>query len=154
MYKYLEKHDLIRFEQKGYRALTRGTKDHLMLDKATMKDSRYRKTNLAMTWINYQKAFDMVPHSWIVKSLEMIGPPIIMMKFLENSMAQWETNIEQPREKLSKIKNKRGKFQGDSLSPLIFVIALIALSVILKAASMSYKFKMDLNSIISFSWMI
>ena len=63
MYKYLEEHNLIEFEQKGCRALTRGIKDHLMLDKATMKDSRYRKTNLAMAWIDYQKAYDMVPHS-------------------------------------------------------------------------------------------
>ena len=60
MYKYLEKHDLIGFEQKGCRALTRGTKDHLMLDKAIMKDSRYRKINLAMVWIDYQKAYDML----------------------------------------------------------------------------------------------
>ena len=85
--------DLIGFEQKGSRALTRGTKDHLMLDKATMKDSRYRKTNLAMAWIDYQKAYDMVLYSWIVESLEMIGAPINFIKFFETSMAQWETKL-------------------------------------------------------------
>ena len=26
-----------------------------------------------MAWIDYQKAFDRVPHSWIIKSLELIG---------------------------------------------------------------------------------
>ena len=51
MYKYLEGHDLIGFEQKECRALTTCTKDHLMLNKATIKDSRYGKTNLEMAWI-------------------------------------------------------------------------------------------------------
>jgi len=26
-----------------------------------------------MAWIDYQRALDRVPHSWIVKSLELIG---------------------------------------------------------------------------------
>jgi hypothetical protein len=26
-----------------------------------------------MVWIDYQKAFDRVPHSWVIKSLELIG---------------------------------------------------------------------------------
>jgi hypothetical protein len=26
-----------------------------------------------MAWIDYQKAFDRVPQSWIIKSLELIG---------------------------------------------------------------------------------
>jgi len=28
---------------------------------------------LSMAWIDYQKAFDRVPHSWVIKSLELIG---------------------------------------------------------------------------------
>jgi len=28
---------------------------------------------LSMAWIDYQRAFDRVPHSWIIKSLELIG---------------------------------------------------------------------------------
>jgi hypothetical protein len=26
-----------------------------------------------MAWKNYQKAFDSVPHGWIIKSLELTG---------------------------------------------------------------------------------
>jgi len=26
-----------------------------------------------MAWIDYQKAFDSVPYSWTIKSLELIG---------------------------------------------------------------------------------
>ena len=41
-----------------------------------------------MAWIDYQKAYDMVPYSWIVKSLEMIVAPINVIKFLDNSMGK------------------------------------------------------------------
>jgi len=44
-----------------------------------------------MTGINYQKGFDRVPHSWIVKSLELIGinNKVILFtkKVLENTFA-------------------------------------------------------------------
>ena len=29
--------------------------------------------NLAMTWVDYKKAYDMVPHSWILEVIEMMG---------------------------------------------------------------------------------
>ena len=32
-----------------------------------------RKKNLAMAWIDYKKAYDMVPHSWIVECLKLFG---------------------------------------------------------------------------------
>jgi hypothetical protein len=32
-----------------------------------------RKENLSMALIDYQKAFDRVPHSSVIKSLELIG---------------------------------------------------------------------------------
>jgi hypothetical protein len=32
-----------------------------------------QKKSLGMAWIDYQNAFDRVPHSWIIKSLELIG---------------------------------------------------------------------------------
>ena len=35
---------------------------------------------------------------------------------------------------------KQGVFQGDSLSPLVFVLALIPLSLILRKAKAAYKF--------------
>ena len=41
---------------------------------------------------------------------------------------------------LSEVENKRGIFQGDSLSPLMFVLALIPLSLILRKAKAAYEF--------------
>ena len=66
---HLETHKLLAYEQKGVRPGSRGTKDQLAIDKVVFKDSRRRKTNLAVAWIDYQKAYDSVPHSWILKAM-------------------------------------------------------------------------------------
>ena len=37
-----------------------------------LRDCRKRHTNLGMAWIDYKKAYDMVPHSWRLESLELV----------------------------------------------------------------------------------
>ena len=54
--------------QKGCRRKCQGTCDLLFIDKMI----RMRKKNLAVAWIDYKKAYDMVPHSWIVECLGMV----------------------------------------------------------------------------------
>ena len=65
IYNHLEENDLLPEEQKGCRRNSRGTKDQLLIDNAVMKNCRRRKVGLNMVWIDYRKAYDMVPHSWI-----------------------------------------------------------------------------------------
>ena len=72
LYQHLERNGLLADEQKGCRKGSRGTKDQLLVDKAILKNCRRRLTNLSMAWIDYRKAYDMVPHSWILKCLEMV----------------------------------------------------------------------------------
>lgn len=62
LYQHLERNGLLADEQKGCRKGSRGTKDQLLVDMAILKKYR-RLTNLSMAWIDYKKAYDMVPHS-------------------------------------------------------------------------------------------
>ena len=66
LYSHIEDQQLFPDEQKGCKKRSRGTKDQLIIDKTVLKDCRNRKTNLAMAWIDYKKAYDMVSHSWIM----------------------------------------------------------------------------------------
>ena len=52
-------------ELKGCRERSRGTNDLLYIDRAVIREVKSKKKNLAMTWIDSTKAYDMVPHSWI-----------------------------------------------------------------------------------------
>jgi len=72
-YHHLERNGLLKDEQKGCRKGSPGTKAQLLIHKAILKNCRRRFANLSMAWIDYKKAYDMVPHSWILKCLEMVG---------------------------------------------------------------------------------
>jgi hypothetical protein len=42
--------------------------------------------------MDYQKAFDRVPHSWIIKSLEIIGINTKVISFTKKVMGYWRTH--------------------------------------------------------------
>ena len=67
IYNHLEAEQLFPEKQKGCRTGSRGTKEHLFVDKMVMRNCKKRKTNLAMAWIDYKKAYDIVPHPWILR---------------------------------------------------------------------------------------
>ena len=85
----LERDRLLVDEQKGCIKGMRGTKDQLPVDKTVLKNCQRRLTNLSMAWIDYKKTFDMVPHSWVLKCLEMVGAAINMISLITNSMVSW-----------------------------------------------------------------
>jgi len=131
-YKHLEENNLLPEEQKGCRKNSRGTKDQLLINRMIIKNCKRRHTGLAMGWIDYKKAFDMVPLSWILKCLDIFKIAKNVKQLLRNSMKKWETELTSSGESLGQVKIKRGIFQGDSLSPLLFVLCLIPMSSILR----------------------
>jgi len=69
----LDRNGLLPVEQKGCRKNTQGTRDQLLIDKMVLKNCRIIHTNLNMAWINYKKAYDTVPQSWILESVTLMG---------------------------------------------------------------------------------
>ena len=139
MYCFMENENLLPEEQKGCRRKSRGTKDQLLIDKTILEDCRKRRTNLAMVWIDYRKAYDFVPHSWIIECLDMFGIADNVRRFLEKSMKKWKLLLTSNGSDLCEVDVNRGISQGDSLSPLIFVICIIPLSLLLRKVKTSYE---------------
>ena len=82
-----------------------------------------------MAWIDYKKAYDMVPHSWIIECLDLFGVAENIKSLLVNSMEKWKVMLCSGNFELGEVEIKGGIFQGDSLSPIVFVLALIPLSL-------------------------
>jgi hypothetical protein len=86
---------------------------------------------LSVAWIDYRKAFDMVPHNWLRKVLKAINTPRVVRTIIDSLIPMWQTDIElQTAEGLARIpiRLKRGLFQGDSLSLLLFCLCVAPLS--------------------------
>ena len=93
LYSHLEKEAIMTPEQRGGKKDCYGCKDQLMINNAILENCMKRKKNLSTAWIDYKKAFDSVPHSWIIKCLQMYKIHPVLITFIEESMSQWKTNM-------------------------------------------------------------
>ena len=127
IYYSLTSRGLFPNEQKGCRKGSRGTAELLYIDQHILNESKNRRKNLAMAWIDYKKAYDMVPQSWIIKCLKMYKISHETINFTEKTMKNWRVELTAGGKSLAETNIQRGIFQGDALSPLLFIIALIPL---------------------------
>ena len=142
LYDHLYNNQLMEDEQKGGKRETLGTKDHLLLNKTILEDCRRRGRNISMAWIDYKKAYDSVPHSWILRCLELYKADKKLIQLIRNQMGKWKTTIKLQHKKgklvVRDVHIKKGIFQGDSLSPILFCLALDPLSKKLKDSDIGY----------------
>lgn len=143
--KHLTQHNILAEEQKGCRKNSKGCKEQVVIDSIVMKQTEKQQRNLITCYIDYKKAFDSIPHSWLLKILEIYKIDQHIQHFLSVTMQTWRTTIHlttnQKRIEIDKIKINRGIFQGDSLSALWFCLCLNPLSNILKSTTYGFKIK-------------
>ena len=108
MYCFMENEKLLPAEQKGWKRKNRETKDQLLIDKTILKDCRKRRTNLAMMWIDYRKAHEFIPPSWILVCIDMLDIADNIRSFLEKSMKKWELLLNLDGSDLCKVDVNRG----------------------------------------------
>ena len=131
VYVHLSEKNVLPDQQKGFRKDSRGTKEQLLIDKQILKHCKKHQSNLTMGWIDYKMAYDMVPHRWMIEAMKIVGITDNIMSVFENSKETWRTKLIACNASLGEVDIRRGNFQGDSFSPLLFVVVLIPLSIIL-----------------------
>lgn len=140
---YIENNKILTDEQKGCRTKTQGCKEQLIIDGIIAENAKNKKRNIAVAWLDYQKAFDSVPHSYLITILKTykIDPKIV--KFLETCMQFWKTELVVTLNgktlRTEPIPIQCGIFQGDSLSPLWFILSLNPLSNLLSDTKIGYQ---------------
>ena len=94
-------------------------------------------------WVDYKKAYDSIPHSWLIEMMKIYKIDKQTINFITKFMPSWRTKIHLPHVNgcltTEDITFLRGIFQGDTLSPLLFCLALAPIRNILKKANIGYK---------------
>ena len=135
IYYSLTSRGLFPDEQKGCCKGSRGTAELLNIDQHILNESKTRRKNLAMAWIDYKKAYDMVPQT----CLKMYKISHEVINFIEQTMKTWRVELTAGGRSLVETKTQSVIFQGDALSTLLFMIAMMPLNHILRKYTAGYK---------------
>ena len=86
-------------------------------------------------WFDYRKAFDSVPHPWIIKAFELAKIPNKILIAIRNIMDLWATKVNLFANRTSietdTINYITGVLQGDCLSLMLFILSVSPLSFLL-----------------------
>ena len=74
-----------------------------MISTSSTKDET---ENLAMSWIDYKRAYDMVPQSWIINYPQMISGKVI--NFIDKAIKTWIVELTAGGISLVEMKIQRG----------------------------------------------
>jgi len=128
IYKYLDVNKLLAEEQKGCIKKSHGCKAQLIIDSVVLEQVHKDNNNLYIAYIDYRKAFDSVPHSWLTHVLQIYKTDSLIINSLQQLMKKWTTTLKVNAKNnhiiSDLIRIQRGIYQGDSLSPLWFCLAL------------------------------
>ena len=80
------------------------------------------------------------PHSWMIKSLELVGAAKNIVNLLKETMKNCKTNLICGSTDQGAVEINREIFQGDSLSPLLFAVSLLSLTLVFCKMKQRYSF--------------
>ena len=93
--------------------------------------------NLRTVWLDYRNAFDSIPHSWLLHVLKLAKLPNHLLMAIRSLTKSWyrKLNLNGKGDSIvsNVIKIIAGIYQGDSLSVILFVLALNPLSHLLRS---------------------
>ncbi|XP_028158192.1 uncharacterized protein LOC114351251 [Ostrinia furnacalis] len=141
MYEHIENNQILAEQQKGCRKFSQGCKEQLIIDSVILRQVQRQKRELHSMYIDYRKAYDSVPHTWLLEVLRIYKIHPTLTNFLRTVMQKWTTRLKVAHTETDPIYIKRGIFQGDSLSPLWFCLALNPLSNLLISSNTGFELK-------------
>ena len=101
-----------------------------------MWEVKKKRRNIFTIWLDYKKAFDSVPHEWLLYALQLAKVPAQLIEAIKHLTNQWGTvlHLIGKNETILKdvIKFLKCIFQGDSLSVLLFILTVNPLSFMLR----------------------
>ena len=148
---------IIPKEQLALKKGTRGCLNALVIDDMLGREAKRRERDMAVGWIDFQKAYDMVPHNLILEVLKMVKVPRWIRKAVAKAIPKWATDIllsnDEGDTTTLAISFKRGLFLGDALSLLLFCLCLAPLSMAINRKSDGFRSEFMEEPIIHLAYM-
>ncbi|CDR71672.1 hypothetical protein, conserved [Babesia bigemina] len=111
--------------QMGTRSNVQGAKEHAL---ANIALNEKHKGKLLATWVDVMKAYDSIDHAYLARVIDNLNLPGWLSNFIKQTIKRWNIEIRWNKNTIMHKKVERGILQGDSLSPLLFVLCLDPLS--------------------------
>lgn len=113
----------ISFCQLGNKHLSLGAKEGIIANKIIQEKQNSLGTKYIEAYYDVKKAFDSVNHVWLLRTLEYYNIPLKIIDNIEHMMNNWKIKPKYDKDSnIQEINMKRGIMQGDSLSPLLFIL--------------------------------
>ena len=128
--------NIIFEEQAANKRESWGCIDQLLINKTIMDEAVKYKRSIFCIWLDYKKAYDSVPHSWILESLKLAKIPPWIIQAVMNIMDLWKARVHLNTKNgditLNDINYLVGMMQGDHLSVVMFLLSFNPLSYLLR----------------------
>ena len=130
MQQIVERRGLLSGNQMGCVRFVEAAKEQVLVDKLLAAAHGH---SLSISWVDVKKAYDSIDHAYLLRCIENLCLPPWILDFLRTTISHWQVEIRCGSEILLEKYIRRGILQGDSLSPLLFVLCLDPLSRMLTA---------------------
>ncbi|MGL5716602.1 MAG: RNA-directed DNA polymerase [Paraclostridium sp.] len=121
----VERRGLLSENQLGTVKQVQGAKEQVFLNKII---NNHHANNLSTIWYDVKKAFDSIEQKYLIKCLERLNFPNWTTNFIKATISKWNLELRFKKNVLLEKKVNKGILQGDSLSPLLFVLCMDPLS--------------------------
>ena len=132
--------------QKAFLPGINGCIEHNAALDEIIKDARNKKRTLHDTFFDLADAFGSVPHSLISETLKRNSLPPNIVTYFENCYSNCKAVVDTPKWRSDIFTFNRGVFQGDPLSPVIFLMVFNPVLLHLKSLEEKFGYKLHTDT--------
>ena len=145
LYKYAEHFDILSSTQEGFKK-QKNTIRQLQNVMNIMSDAKISQQDLNVLYVDFSSAFNTVDHNKLLCIMHDLGFPEDAIEVIAELYTDAITKIKLDFAETGPLKIERGTIQGDTLSPLRFLILIEPLLRLLQSGGRGYKYGCLSNS--------
>ena len=135
--------------QKAFLKGINGCMEHTQIMHELLANARNKHKTIHITYFDLADAFGSVEHSLIYHTLEKYHISNIVVSYIKNLYSHLEGKVTGPSWNSDSFSFKRGVFQGDPWSPIIFLAVFNPIVQYLKTQEETFGYKLEGKAIIT-----